>query len=193
MGTGPRRRLPSRCPAALLALAVCCSVPAAGRASPAAPPPGLGAALQEVGRGRLAWYGLRVYEASLWSPDGRWSGIEPGRPVALSLAYERDFSRAELIRITVGEFARLGLAGPEARARWSVALAGLWRDVTRGDTITALVTPGGATRFYAGPQLLGAIEDPAFGPAYLAIWLDPRSAVRELRAQLLGLERRSAP
>ena len=34
--------------------------------------------------------------------------------------------------------------------------------------------------------LVGRIDDPEFGPAFLAIWLDPRSIVRDLRVQLLG-------
>jgi hypothetical protein len=157
--------------------------PAEGPTTPAGP----GAGLREVGHGTLSWFGLRIYEARLWLPDGQWSGLEPGRPVALSLAYERRFSRAELIKITTGEFGRLGLADPDARARWSERLGTLWRDVAPGDTMTALIVPGGETRFYDGNRLLGAIEDPAFGPAYLSIWLDPRSAVRDLRAQLLGL------
>jgi hypothetical protein len=154
-------------------------------ASAVTPPPASG--LKEVGRGRLAWLGFHIYEASLWSTDGRFSGFEAGRPIALSLAYERGFSRDELIKITTGELARLGLADPAARLRWAAQLGSFWRDVGPGDQLTALVVPGGETRFYDGARLLGAIDDPAFGPAYLSIWLDPRSAVRDLRTQLLGL------
>jgi hypothetical protein len=173
---------------AVVLIATLAGAAAVQASTPATPPPVRDASLKEVGRGRLTWFGLRIYEASLWSPDGQFGGFEPGRPVALSLAYERGFSRADLIKITTGEFARLGLADEPARMRWSAALGALWRDVGPGDTLTALVVPGGATRFYDGARLLGAIEDPAFGPAYLSIWLDARSAVRDLRAQLLGLK-----
>ncbi len=174
-------------------LPVCLLVPwaavaiASQSAGPAATAPALEAGLKQVGRGHLSWFGLAIYEASLWSADGRWSGFEPGRPVALTLAYERSFSRAELVRITTGEFARLGLADPDARARWSERLGTLWHDVAPGSSMTAVVVPGGATRFYCSERLLGTIDDPAFGPAYLSIWLDPRSALRDLRTQLLGL------
>jgi hypothetical protein len=162
-------------------------VPAAQASTPPAAPV---SGLQQVGRGQLTWLGFRVYEASLWSPDGRWAGFEPGRPVALSLAYQRRFSREELIRITAGEWARLGLADEPLRRRWASALASVWQDVATGDSLTAVVVPGAATRFYDAQRLLGVIDDPAFGPAYLSIWLDPRSAVRDLRGQLLNLDAR---
>jgi hypothetical protein len=39
---------------------------------------------------------------------------------------------------------------------------------------------------------MGQVDDPAFGPSFLAIWLDPRSVVGDLRVQLLGAERTAA-
>lgn len=145
--------------------------------------------LREVGRGELRWLGLGVYEASLWSPDGRFDGDVSRRPLALSLDYLRKFTREELVKITAGEWERLGLGTPEARARWANELRRLWHDVRRGDRLTAVVVPGEGTRFYDARRRLGTVADPAFGPAFLSIWLDPRTAVRDLRAQLLGAER----
>lgn len=142
--------------------------------------------LSQVGQGRLTWLGFGIYEASLWTPDGRFEGFKPGQPVALTLWYERRFSRAQLIDITTGEWERLALARPEQRATWAKALNELWRDVARGDNMTAVVIPGGETRFYDRDGLVGTVTDPAFGPAYLRIWLDSRSAVQDLRVALLG-------
>jgi hypothetical protein len=142
--------------------------------------------LREVGRGELRWLGFDVYEASLWTPDGRYDGLGAGEAVALSLWYPRRFSRDELLKITTGEWERLGLGDPAARERWAAQLRRIWRDVRRGDNLTAVVLPGGETRFYDASRLLGRVEDPAFGPAFLSIWLDARSAVRDLRTQLLG-------
>jgi hypothetical protein len=142
--------------------------------------------LQQVGRGELRWLGFGIYEASLWSADGRYAGPSASGPVALSLWYQRKFTREQLIDITTGEWQRLGLGAPDARARWETQLRGLWRDVERGDNLTAVVIPGLETRFYDATRLLGRIEDPSFGPAFLSIWLDSRSAVRDLGVQLLG-------
>jgi hypothetical protein len=180
-----RRPAPHARLAALLALGVLAGGPAAAASLPASVLAAPDVQLKEVGRGDLRWLGFEIYEASLYSPDGRFWGLEPGRPVALSLWYRRNFSRAELLKITTGEWARLGLAPAEASRRWTAELERLWTDVRRGDNLTAVVVPGGETRFYDASRLLGRVEDPAFGPAYLAIWLDPRSAVSGLRADLL--------
>jgi hypothetical protein len=154
-----------------------------------------GYALQEVGSGRLKWLGFGIYDASLWSSDGRYvprgpaRGFEPGRTLALSLWYQRKFTREALIDITTREWDRLQLGTPEDRTRWAEALRRTWRDVARGDNLTAVVVPGAETRFYDEDRLLGRIPDPAFGPAFLSIWLDERSAVADLREELLGSNR----
>ncbi|MCU0974895.1 MAG: chalcone isomerase family protein [Steroidobacteraceae bacterium] len=142
--------------------------------------------LKPVGKGRLTWLGFGIYRAGLWTPDGRFEDFAPGGPVALSLSYERAFSRAQLIEITTGEWTRLGLATPAQRDSWARAIEGFWKDVRKGDNMTAVVVPGGETRFYDATGLVGRVTDPAFGPAYLRIWLDQRSAVSELRVALLG-------
>ena len=141
--------------------------------------------LAEVGHGTLRWLGLPVYRATLWSGDGRY-GAGASQPLALTLAYQHGFSRAQLIDITASEWQRLGLADAALRARWVALLERIWSDVAAGDEISVLVVPAAATRFYHGDRLLGRIEDPAFGPAYLAIWLDARSRVGRLRTELMG-------
>ena len=142
--------------------------------------------LTQVGKGRLTWLGFGIYQASLWTPSGSFEDFKPGEPVALSLWYERRFSRAQLLEITTGEWERLGLASAEQRAAWARQLDAIWLDMDKGDNMTAVVTPGGATRFYNQDRGIGRIEDPEFGPAFLSIWLDSRSAVKELRGELLG-------
>ena len=72
------------------------------------------------------------------------------------------------------------------RAAWSRELDRLWRDVRKGDNLTAVVIPGRETVFYDDDGLLGHLRDPDFGPAFLRIWLDSRTAIQDLRVQLLG-------
>jgi hypothetical protein len=148
------------------------------------------AGLAEVGRGALRWLGFRIDAASPWSRDGRFRGYEPGRPVALSLGYARSFTRAERVKITSREWARLALADAGIRARWATTRERVLQDVTAGDQLTAVVVPDRETCFYDANRLLGRIDDPAFGSVHLAIWLDPRSAVAGLRAELLGIRGR---
>ena len=142
--------------------------------------------LQRVGAGDLTWMGRPVYAASLWTAQGRFSGYAPGEPVALSLWYQREFSRAELLRITSTAWRLMGIGPVERRDQWLATLAGFWTDVGPGNNVTTVVEPGRATRFYDQRGLMGQVDDPEFGPAFLSIWLDPRSVVGDLRVQLLG-------
>jgi Chalcone isomerase-like len=143
------------------------------------------AQLEKVGGGQLSWLGFDIYDASLWTGSGRYAGFGPGQTVALSLWYQRSFTREELLGITEKAWARLGRDAAWRQSRLA-SLRAVWTDVAPGHNMTTVVEAGGATRFYDAERLVGRIDDPEFGPAFLAIWLDPRSIVRDLRAKLLG-------
>jgi hypothetical protein len=145
---------------------------------------------RQVGGGLLTWFGFEIYEASLWTSDGQFSGYEKlQQPTALSLWYRRGFSRERLIEITQSGWSEFNLATPQQQERWSAQLAKIWVDTTKGANMTAVVTPGGETRFYNAQRYLGSVADAAFGPAFLGIWLDARTRgtrLEDLRAALLG-------
>ncbi len=174
--------------AVFLLLSLTC-VPLAGTAA-TLPEPVVeqGYPLQKVGAGRLRWLGFTIYDASLWTSAGQYRGFAAGDTVALSLDYQRGFSRDELLRITETAWRKLGDVGEERRERWIAELRSLWSDVRPGDNVTTIVVPGGPTRFYDRDRRFGQLDDPAFGPAFLAIWLDPRSVVSDLRIRLIGGE-----
>jgi hypothetical protein len=179
---------------AILILAAAAALPA-GHARPLNPPEAVlkvDYRLQRVGAGELSWLGRPIYQASLWTSAGAFDGYEPGEPVALNLAYQRNFSRDDLLRITSTAWRLLGSVSPEQGDRWLASLRTFWSDVEPGDNVTTVVVPGKATRFYDHGGFMGQIDDPAFGPAFLSIWLDPRSVIGDLRAQLLGLQRDAA-
>lgn len=183
------RSLPVR-PAALLALWL------AAACATAAPLPApvieQGYPLRKVGTGELRWLGFAIYEASLWTTTGRYSGFGPDETVALSLGYQRAFTRDELLRVTETAWRKLGQPEVSQRERWLAELRREWTDVAPGHNVTTVVLPGGPTHFYDQRGRFAEVEDPAFGPAFLAIWLDPRSVVGELRIQLLGAQATAA-
>jgi hypothetical protein len=144
--------------------------------------------LDRVGHGELSWLGRPIYHASLWSFDGSFDGYQSGQPVALSLWYQREFSREELLRITSTAWRLLGNQPAERRSAWLEQLRGIWSNVGPGDNMTTVVVPGEPTRFYDQRGFRGQIVDPDFGPAFLSIWLDSRSVVGDLRVRLLGLD-----
>lgn len=145
---------------------------------------------RQVGGGLLTWFGFEIYEASLWTPDGNFTGLDKlQQPTALSLWYRRGFSRDRLIEITQNGWTEFDLATPLQQERWSAQLARIWVDTEKGSNMTALVTPGGETRFYSAQRFLGSVSDAAFGPAFLGIWLDARAhgtRLENLRIALLG-------
>ena len=142
--------------------------------------------LRMVGAGELRWLGFPIYDASLWTSSGRHAGFTAGETVALSLWYRRSFTRDQLLDITETAWRKLGQVDPNQRERWLAELRSFWTDVVPGQNVTTVVLPGGATRFYDQRGRFGEVDDPAFGPAFLSIWLDPRSVVSDLRIRLLG-------
>jgi hypothetical protein len=177
----------------IMLAALASSAGAAAQSALPAPLIAEGFAAQRVGAGLLEWFGLDIYEAALWTPDGTFADTYADEPVAFTLSYRRGFTRDRLIDITRTAWRELALANDEQQQRWSRQLAAIWVDVRKGSNMTTLVLPSGETRFYSADRMLGRIEDPAFGPAFLRIWLDARvadTALGSLRADLL---KRHAP
>ena len=146
--------------------------------------------LVEIGSGKLTWFGLQVYEARLLDPDGQYDGGGQQGTLALEITYRRNIPRSRLLDTTEQEWSRLEreleISERSTVEDWLGQLEGIWPDVAPGDRIIALYEPGGATRFYGNDGLLGVIEDPRFGPAFLGIWLHPDTRADDLRTALIG-------
>ncbi len=139
--------------------------------------------LQLAGEGRLRWFGLLIYDASLWIEGGRWN---PRREFALDIRYARDFEGGRLAGASIDEIRRLGFGSEQQLARWGSELSRLFPDVRKGEHITGVNIPGQGARFYHQGRLAGAIDDPEFAAAFFAIWLDERTREPRLRQALLG-------
>ncbi len=165
-----------------LVLALAPQTTAAREVGPVPAPPAR-YALQPVGQGTLTWFGLRVYDAALWSTSGR---AKFNQPIALVVRYARALDGAATAERVLEEMARLGAGGAAQRDTWARQLHGLLPDVDAGDEIAAVDRPGAGARFYLNGRLLGEIADAAFSRAFFSIWLDPRTSEPELRAALIG-------
>lgn len=60
-------------------------------------------------------------------------------------------------------------------------------NVAQGDRLTGVFVPKVGTRFFFNSRLIAEINDPAFGDAFFAIWLDEGTKRPDLRRALLGL------
>ena len=138
---------------------------------------------QAVGSGTLRYFGLHLYDATLWSPRGVWSA---GGPFALELRYARSFGGAAIARRSIEEIRSQRDYPAATLARWEQRLRALFPDVNAGDRLIGVRMPGKGVAFYSATRRLGQIEDEAFANAFFDIWLHPSTRVPDLRARLLG-------
>jgi hypothetical protein len=138
---------------------------------------------QAVGSGTLRYFGLRIYDATLWSPGGVWSASQP---FALELRYARSFDGAAIARRSIEEM-RAQRSIPDATLeRWETQMRTLFPDVQAGDRLIGVRQPGQGAVFYQDARRLGRIDDEAFADAFFGIWLGPATRAPALRARLLG-------
>lgn len=139
------------------------------------------AAAQPYGRGPYKRLGIQIFEAALWTDAPAWSMDET---FALSIRYARSFSAYDLVERSLADMHRLEKLEPGQRAAWAAGLGAVFRDVRRGDVMTALSLPGqGASFFHNGART--GIADAALARQFLQIWFSPRTTAPELRAGLL--------
>jgi hypothetical protein len=148
--------------------------------------PGEELGLTKLGEGKLRWFGLSIYTASLWSNSETSLGNFYENPVLLTISYDRNISKDRILQTTRQEWERLDGVFDEREALWIESLTRIFPDVKAGDQISSLVLPDGQTHFFLGKQEIGRVDDAEFGPAFLSIWLDPNTRSKPVRAKLLN-------
>ena len=140
-----------------------------------------------IGSGSFRWFGLKLYDASLWAarssfnPDN-WQNTS----MALELNYARSLEGRRIAEASVDEMKKLGIGSPAQHKAWDEAMKQVFLDVDKTTQLTGLYVPGQPTRFFRNGVAIGEIADPAFGPAFFAIWLHPKTTAPKLRTALLG-------
>ena len=140
--------------------------------------------LKPLGEGRLRWFGLHVYDSSLWVPGEAWSF---DRVFALDIRYAMDIKGRDLTRRSLEEMRKLGFSDPAKLRRWEEAMHRVFPDIRPGDRLVGVSIPGREARFYSQERLLGTVPDPEFARAFFAIWLDEKTSEPGLRARMLRL------
>jgi len=140
--------------------------------------------LHKVGEAQMQVMFWKVYRAELFAAALPYQ--RDSYPQLLSLTYLRDISQQALLDATQQQWQHLGISSEQQRG-WLSQLAGLWPDVTKGDQLQLLVDVEQRSHFFSRNQHLGSIRDPAFGSAFLDIWLSEQTSRPRLRAQLIGV------
>lgn len=137
---------------------------------------------QQVGAGELTWFGMTVYQASLFAPEGEY---QPDLPHALKIDYQFSFSAHQLARQSLKEIERIHGKQPD-RDRLVQQLQAVFRDVKKGEHILGVHYPGQGASFYSAGELLGKLTNSRLAEMFFGIWLDPDTREASLRKQLLG-------
>lgn len=143
-----------------------------------------------------------VYSAALYTGGEVYQADQ--FPQVLSLTYKRDIEAQELVDATREQWQKQKLVLDNAE-QWLRQLVQLWPDIQKGNQLILVVDRDKQSRFYFRPdpgaefksvlseaelktsaRFLGAINDRAFGPAFLAIWLSEKTTEPKLREQLIG-------
>lgn len=162
----------------------------AAQASALAPPPEVTSLLPDArlhGSATLRFFGLDIYQASLWVP----AGFDPARwqqhTFALQLTYLRDLKGHAIAQRAVTEMRRQDTLDDTLADQWEARMAALFPDVRRGDRITGVHLPGRGARFVANGRELGDVADPRFARMFFGIWLAPQTSEPGIRTALLRL------
>lgn len=141
---------------------------------------------QTIGKGRLKFWGLDVYDALLWAEPGFRHGDYASHPFVLELSYLRGFAARDIARRSLEEIGRVSAIEPAKAAQWQAALAAAFPDVKRGDRITGIHRPGVGVTFLTNGQLTGEVRSAEFARLFFGIWLGPGTSEPGLRQALIG-------
>lgn len=135
-----------------------------------------------AGAGTFKWFGLRIYDAQLWVGE---QGYRGDAPLVLELRYARKLDGVKIAEASAKEMEKLNAGTPAQRTAWLARMKEIFPDVKEGSRISGVLLPGSGARFYLDGKPLASVPEPEFARAFFAIWLDPGTSAKELRAALL--------
>ena len=143
-------------------------------------------AAELVGQGKLTFFGLDVYESSLWTtPSFKGLAFE-NHSFALELHYLRNFTAADIAKRSIEEMQRIEPVPDQKVALWIKTLSEAFPNVKKGDRIVGVHKPGFGVTFWHNGKRSGEIRDADFSRQFFGIWLSPKTSEPKLRQALLG-------
>lgn len=142
-------------------------------------------AATQSGTARLRIWGFEIYDSRLWVAPGFSASTYTRHPLALELAYLRDFKGSAIAERSIAEMRRFGSFTDEQASRWQAAMTALYPDVKKGDRLMGIYRPGAPLRYVYNGKPLGEIADPEFAELFIGIWLSPKTSEPKMRQALL--------
>jgi Chalcone isomerase-like len=141
---------------------------------------------QFSGTGKLTFFGLNVYQASLWVSSGFKPNDFEDHAFALDLHYLRNFSAADIAKRSLEEMQRIEPVPEQKAAQWMNVLNEVLPNVKKGDRLIGVHKPGASVTFWLNGKRSGEIKDAEFSKQFFAIWLSPKTSEPKLRKALVG-------
>jgi hypothetical protein len=139
--------------------------------------------IQPLGKGRHTLWGIRMYDATLWTVGGSWSATKPH---ALDIEPGRAVPADTLVKNAIAEMRDLKVGDENKLRIWQTEMTKLIPNVQRGDQIVIFCSDAHRTIAFLNNSRTGEIDDPSFCPAVMNVWLHPQTKHQSMRRSLLG-------
>lgn len=143
--------------------------------------------LNKLGEGRLRFFGLHVYDSTLWVAGAKY---DSNVSFALEIRYAMNLKGRDIAARSIKEMRTVGYADEAKFKDWLAIMERTFPDIAKGERLVgvALTKDGklSGARFFHGDKDLGLIENPEFARAFFDIWLSPNTSQPALRKALIG-------
>jgi len=138
--------------------------------------------MHPFGKGRYSWWGIQMYDATLWIAGPRWSDAEPH---ALDLEPSRTVSADTLVKAAIDEMRQLKVGDERQLGVWQAEMKKVIPSVRAGDQVVIFCSTSERTLVYLNDSANGEVDDRSFCPAVMSVWLHPETKHQALRKSLL--------
>jgi hypothetical protein len=139
--------------------------------------------LTKYGEGEMKVLFWHLYKAELFGSKTRYSFDDT--KLALKITYYRDIDKEDLIEATADQWQHIGVTHQNI-PKWLDELATIWPNIKKNDMLIVTRNEDNSASFFNHQGLLGTVNDPDFGDAFLNIWLSEKTTRPKLRAKLVG-------
>jgi len=136
-----------------------------------------------IGSSRFRFFGLKVYDISLWSEDAIFSY---SKIFAIQIKYEMNFSQEALVERSISEIKSLHKITPDEEISYTKQLTAILNSVKKGDEKIAIFVPSKGVLMFHNNELTGQISDLKLARLFADIWLDENGSYPKTTKKLLG-------
>ena len=139
-----------------------------------------------IGKGRLTYFGLQVYDARLWAMPGFQIDNLSTQPFVLELAYLRNFDAVDVADRSIHEMRRSAVISDVQAKTWTAEMLRVFPNLKKGDRVMGVNKPGVGVSYLVNGKPTGEIRDVEFSKLFFGIWLSSKTSEPKLRSALLA-------